>query len=99
MHTHLTFDLNSLGYQGLKISTAREALHGARNARRTLEAGFTTVRNLGAKDYADIALRDAINDGDVIGPRIVAPGPAPGTTGGHCDEHLPPLACHFHGEW
>src|SRR5882672_1493810 len=53
MHTHLTFDLNSLGYQGLSISTAREALHGARNARRTLEAGFTTVRNLGAKDYAD----------------------------------------------
>ena len=76
MHTHLTFELSSLSYEGLKISTAREALHGARNARRTLEAGFTTVRNLGAKDYADIALRDAINDGDVIGPRIVASGPA-----------------------
>ena len=88
MHTHLTFDLNSLGYQGLAISTAREALHGARNARRTLEAGFTTVRNLGAKDYADIALRDAINEGDVIGPRIVASGPALGITGGHCDENL-----------
>src|SRR5207302_1363836 len=57
MHTHLTFELSSLGYQGLGISTAREALHGARNARRTLEAGFTTVRNVGAKDYADIALR------------------------------------------
>src|SRR2546430_10362371 len=53
-HTHLTFDLNSLGYQGLGISTAREALHGARNSRRTLEAGFTTVRNLGAFDYSDI---------------------------------------------
>src|SRR3989449_11486496 len=74
MHTHLTFELSSLSYEGLKISTAREALHGARNARRTLEAGFTTVRNLGAKDYADIALRDAINDGDVVGPRIVASG-------------------------
>jgi len=97
MHTHLTFDLNSLGYQGLSISTAREALHGARNARRTLEAGFTTVRNLGAKDYADIALRDAINDGDVIGPRIVASGPAMGTTGGHCDENLLPPAFHFQG--
>src|SRR5713226_4155016 len=77
MHTHLTFDLNSLGYQGLGISTAREALHGARNARRTLEAGFTTVRNLGAKDYADIAQRDV----DVIGPRVVASGPAMGITG------------------
>jgi len=97
MHTHLTFDLNSLGYQGLSISTAREALHGARNARRTLEAGFTTVRNLGAKDYADIALRDAINDGDVIGPRIVASGPAMGITGGHCDENLLPPAFHFQG--
>jgi len=97
MHTHLTFDLNSLGYQGLSISTAREALHGARNARRTLEAGFTTVRNLGAKDYADIALRDAINDGDVIGPRIVASGPAMGITGGHCDENLLPPAFHFEG--
>ena len=98
MHTHLTFDLNSLGYQGLSISTAREALHGARNARRTLEAGFTTVRNVGAKDYADIALRDAINDGDVIGPRMVASGPALGITGGHCDENLLPPAFHFQAD-
>jgi imidazolonepropionase-like amidohydrolase len=98
MHTHLTFDLNSLGYQGLAISTAREALHGARNARRTLEAGFTTVRNVGARDYADIALRDAINDGDVIGPRMVASGPALGITGGHCDENLLPPAFHFFGD-
>jgi imidazolonepropionase-like amidohydrolase len=98
MHTHLTFDLNSLGYQGLAISTAREALHGARNARRTLEAGFTTVRNVGAKDYADIALRDAINDGDVIGPRMVASGPALGITGGHCDDNLLPPAFHHQGD-
>ncbi len=97
MHTHLTFELSSIGYQGLGVSTAREALHGARNARRTLEAGFTTVRNLGAFDYADIALRDAINDGDVIGPRIVASGPAMGITGGHCDENLLPPAFHFQG--
>ena len=96
-HTHLTFDLSSLGYQGLAISTAREALHGARNAKRTLEAGFTTVRNVGARDYADIALRDAINDGDVVGPRILASGPALGITGGHCDENLLPPAFHFQG--
>jgi imidazolonepropionase-like amidohydrolase len=81
----------------LGISTAREALRGARNARVTLEAGFTTVRNLGAKDYADIALRDAINDGDVVGPRIVASGPALGITGGHCDENLLPPAFHLQG--
>src|SRR3989441_813499 len=98
MHTHLTFELSSLSYEGLKISTAREALHGARNARRTLEAGFTTVRNLGAKDYADIALRDAINEGDAIGPRIIASGPALGITGGHCDENLLPPAFHHGGE-
>jgi imidazolonepropionase-like amidohydrolase len=81
----------------LAISTAREALHGARNARVTLEAGFTTVRNLGARDYADIALRDAINEGDAIGPRIVASGPALGITGGHCDENLLPPAFHHAG--
>jgi imidazolonepropionase-like amidohydrolase len=98
MHTHLTFELTSLGYAGLGISTAREALHGARNARRTLEAGFTTVRNLGAFDYSDIALRDAIIDGDVIGPRIVASGPALGITGGHCDENLLPPAFHFQAQ-
>jgi imidazolonepropionase-like amidohydrolase len=97
-HTHLTMDLNSLGYPGLGISTAREALHGARNAKRTLEAGFTTVRNVGARDYADIALRDAINDGDVIGPRMDASGPALGITGGHCDSNLLPPAFHFFGD-
>jgi imidazolonepropionase-like amidohydrolase len=98
MHTHLTFELSSLGYAGLGISTAREALRGARNARVTLEAGFTTVRNLGAKDYADIALRDAINDGDIIGPRIVASGPALGITGGHCDENLLPPSFNYQGD-
>ena len=98
MHTHLTFELTSLGYEGLGISTSREALHGARNAKRTLEAGFTTVRNVGARDYADIALRDAINDGDVIGPRVVASGPALGITGGHCDENLLPPVFHFQGD-
>jgi imidazolonepropionase-like amidohydrolase len=97
-HTHLTFELGSLGYAGLGISTAREALRGARNARVTLEAGFTTVRNLGAKDYADIALRDAINDGDVVGPRIIASGPALGITGGHCDENLLPPVFHREGD-
>jgi len=97
-HTHLTFELSSLGYAGLGVSTAREALHGARNARITLEAGFTTVRNLGARDYSDIALRDAINDGDVIGPRIIASGPALGITGGHCDENLLPPAFHLQGD-
>ena len=54
-HTHLTFDPN-FGYQALGISIPKEALIGAKNARITLEAGFTTVRNVGASGYADIAL-------------------------------------------
>ena len=66
----------------------RSALTGAKNARLTLEAGFTTVRNVGAGGYADVALRDAVNAGDVPGPRIVASGPSLGITGGHCDNNL-----------
>ena len=63
-HTHLTGN-PQFGYDSLAISIPREALIGAKNARLTLEAGFTTVRNVGADGYADVALRDAINDGDV----------------------------------
>ncbi len=93
-HTHLTFDPKSAGYTGLSISVPREALVGARNARVTLEAGFTTVRNLAADGYADIALRDAINADDVPGPRILASGPALSIAGGHGDENR--LAPEFH---
>jgi imidazolonepropionase-like amidohydrolase len=93
-HTHLTFDPANLGYEGLGISYPREALFGARNARVTLEAGFTTVRNVGAGGYSDVALRDAINAGDVPGPRMLVSGPAIGITGGHCDDNL--LAPQFH---
>ena len=93
-HTHLTGSPYLMGYRGLAVSVPREALLGARNARVTLEAGFTTVRNVGASGFADIALRDAINAGDVPGPRILASGPPLGITGGHCDENL--LAPEFH---
>ncbi len=93
-HTHLTGDPDQSGYRSLGISIPREALTGARNARVTLQAGFTTVRNLGAGGYSDIALRDAINAGDVPGPRLVVSGPPLGITGGHCDNDL--LAPQFH---
>ena len=92
-HTHVTFTTN-FGYSRLAISVPREALNGARNARVTLEAGFTTIRNVGARGFTDVALRDAINAGDVPGPRILASGPPLGITGGHCDENL--LAPEFH---
>jgi imidazolonepropionase-like amidohydrolase len=92
-HTHLTFDPN-FGYQELGVSIPKEALIGAKNARITLEAGFTTVRNVGASGYTDIALRDAINEGMVPGPRILASGPALSITGGHCDQNLLPYEWH-----
>jgi imidazolonepropionase-like amidohydrolase len=73
---------------GLHASYPRQALTGARNARVTLEAGVTTVRNVGASGYSDIALRDAINAGDVPGPRMLASGPPLSITGGHGDENF-----------
>jgi imidazolonepropionase-like amidohydrolase len=87
-HTHLTYRPTDAGPAGLHVSYPRQALIGARNARVTLEAGFTTVRNLDAGGYSDIALRDAINAGDVPGPRILASGPALSITGGHGDENF-----------
>lgn len=93
-HTHLTFDPGHTGYAALGISVPREALYGAKNAKVTLEAGFTTVRNLLAHGYSDVALRDAIEAGDVPGPRIEAAGPGVGVTGGHFDNSL--LAPEFH---
>ncbi|MEO8026826.1 MAG: amidohydrolase family protein [Bryobacteraceae bacterium] len=88
VHDHLTSDPQHSGYSGLGISVPRSALPGAKNAKKTLMAGFTTVRNVGADGYADVALRDAINDGDIEGPRMFVSGPALGITGGHCDTNL-----------
>src|ERR1700681_4599567 len=93
-HTHMTSDPRDVGYEGLGISIPRSTLVGARNARLTLEAGFTTVRNVGADGYTDVALRDAINAGDVPGPRMLVSGPLLGITGGHCDNNL--LAYEYH---
>ncbi len=97
-HTHLTMNPQDVGPRGLTISIPRETLTGARNARITLEAGFTTVRNVGADGYSDVALRDAINDGDVPGPRMLVSGPPLGITGGHCDENLLPYEYHYSAE-
>ena len=88
MHVHLTSDAHVHGYKRLQRTAPRAAITGVRNAKRTLDAGFTSVRNLGAAGYADIALRDAIIDGDVSGPRVNAAGPSLGITGGHCDNNL-----------
>ena len=92
-HTHMTMEPH-FGYDSLAISIPREALIGAKNARLTLLAGFTTVRNVGASGYTDVALRDAINAGDVPGPRMLVSGPALGITGGHCDNNMLPFEYH-----
>jgi imidazolonepropionase-like amidohydrolase len=92
-HTHLTMD-PKFGYETLALSTSRQALIGAKNARLTLLAGFTTVRNVGAKDFSDVALRDAIDAGDVPGPRMLVSGPPLSITGGHCDNNMLPFEYH-----
>jgi imidazolonepropionase-like amidohydrolase len=96
-HTHLTMD-PKFGYEELGLSVPREALTGAKNARVTLQAGFTTVRNVAADGYSDVALRDAINAGDVPGPRMLVSGPPLGITGGHADNNLLPFAYHAKSE-
>ncbi len=96
-HTHLTMD-PKFGYERLGFSIPRETLIGAKNARLTLLAGFTTVRNVGAGGYSDVALRDAINAGDVPGPRMLVSGPALGITGGHCDNNMLPSEYHAVGD-
>jgi imidazolonepropionase-like amidohydrolase len=85
-HTHLTGDLEGDWVNApVKETAADAALRGARNARLTLQAGFTTVRDVGAPGFADVALMNAIDKGLVPGPRIVPAGSAIGITGGHCD--------------
>tara|TARA_Y100000994_G_scaffold247664_1_gene253510 strand:+ start:2163 stop:3467 length:1305 start_codon:yes stop_codon:yes gene_type:complete len=90
MHVHLTSDATRHGYKRLEVSLPRAAITGVKHAKATLDAGFTTVRNVGAPGFADVALRDAINAGDVQGPRMFVAGPSLGVTGGHCDSNLLP---------
>ncbi|RZT11197.1 Imidazolonepropionase [Duganella sp. CF402] len=92
MHTHLTADAYLGGYNALGVSDVRAALYGVLAARKTLEAGFTTVRDVGSSGtgFGDVALRDAINDGDFIGPRMRSAGHLIGMKGGHCDDNLLP---------
>lgn len=87
-HTHLTGDPSG-GYsdRALRQFPGYSALVGAKNARLTLLAGFTTVRDVGADGWADVALKQAVNDGVVPGPRIRAAGHGLGITGGHCDSN------------
>ncbi len=85
-HTHLTGDLDQGWVHREVTDTAADAaLRGVKNARATLLAGFTTVRDVGASGFADVALMHAIDQGWVIGPRMFPAGHAIGITGGHAD--------------
>jgi imidazolonepropionase-like amidohydrolase len=91
MHTHLTSDPHYSGYRRLQFTDGFWTVVGVANARKTLEAGFTTVRNVGSGNYDDVAIKQAVEQGIVPGPRIVPATYAIGATGGHCDAtELPP---------
>ena len=92
MHVHLDSDAYLSGYRHLEYTDSFWSVLAVANAKATLDAGFTTVRNVGADNYNDVALKQAIEGGYVTGPRIVPVGYALGATGGHCDPTgpLPP---------
>ncbi len=91
MHVHLDSPADIGGHRDLEYTDSFFAMAAVGNARAMLDAGFTTVRNVGARNWDDIGLQQAIDGGYVVGPRIVGAGYALGVTGGHCDvTGLPP---------
>src|SRR6185369_15044786 len=88
-HTHLTYEFDP-DYDGARLrdlerTVPEQAIRATENARKTLMAGFTTVRDVGSDNFLDIGLRNAINAGIVPGPRMLVAVHALGSTGGHCD--------------
>jgi imidazolonepropionase-like amidohydrolase len=91
MHVHLTGDPRYGGYRGLEFTDNFWTVVGVANAKKTLEAGFTTVRNVGSANFDDVAIKQGIEEGFIPGPRIVPATYAIGATGGHCDStEFPP---------
>jgi imidazolonepropionase-like amidohydrolase len=92
MHVHLDSDARISGYRRLDYTDTFWTAVGVSNAKKMLDAGFTTVRNVGSDNYNDVALKQAVEAGYIQGPRIVPATYLIGATGGHCDpsEGLPP---------
>ena len=91
MHVHLDSPADIGGYRGLEFTDSFFGMTAVANAKDMLDAGFTTVRNVGSGNRNDVGLKQAIDAGYVVGPRIVPAGFALGATGGHCDQtFLPP---------
>ncbi len=86
MHTHMTGQLEKGGYiKRFQLYPADVALISTKYLKRTLLAGFTTVRDVGADDFVNVSLRNAVNRGDIIGPRMYVCAKALGVLGGHAD--------------
>jgi imidazolonepropionase-like amidohydrolase len=85
MHVHLTSSPLFGGYNHLRVTDSFWPVIATQHAKLTLEAGFTTVRNVGAARFDDVGLREAIDGGFVPGPRMITASYAIGSTGGHCD--------------
>ena len=86
MHTHITQQIGAgFDLEPVRLTAADEALNGVKYAKLTIDAGFTTVRDVGSGNFTDVSLMHAIDRGDIVGPRIVPAGHAIGITGGHCD--------------
>jgi imidazolonepropionase-like amidohydrolase len=95
-HTHLIGGEEETPYERLRETAARAAIEGVANARKTIEAGVTTVRDLGSRDFADVALRDAIAAGRVVGPRMLVAVKSLSSTGGHGDRNDLPFDVWVH---
>ena len=89
-HVHLTGNTDLKGHEGMSESSYLATIYGVKNAKETLMAGFTTVRNVGASNYSDVALRDGIEQKAILGPTLLVSGPPLGITGGHCDSNILP---------
>ena len=89
-HVHLTGNTDLKGHEGISESSYLATIYGVKNAKETLMAGFTTVRNVGASNYSDVALRDGIEQKAIVGPTLLVSGPPLGITGGHCDSNILP---------
>jgi imidazolonepropionase-like amidohydrolase len=91
MHTHITSDPRYGGYRELEFTDNFWTVVGVASAKKTLEAGFTTIRNVGSANFDDVAIKQGIEQGIIPGPRIVPATYAIGATGGHCDaDEFPP---------
>ncbi|CAN0603423.1 unnamed protein product, partial [Ectocarpus sp. 12 AP-2014] len=99
MHVHLGSAPKSVPFLEARLqSVPRKTVNAVRNAKTTLMAGFTTVRDVGSSGVSVIAVRDGINAGDIAGPRIWASGPSLGITGGHCDNNYFPPELEYRNE-